>query len=239
MLGTLGIDRGVVVQPSVYGTDNAATLDALRQCGDRLRGVAVVDEEINDDRLSEMHALGVRGLRINVLFAGGVGIDQAQRLAKRVAPLGWHLQFLIDISATPDFARKLAALPVDSVIDHMGHMPAELGQEHVAFQDLLSLLTEGRTWVKLSGSYRLTGQETPPYSDIQPLARALVETCVDRLVWATDWPHPAVKIPMPNVGDLLDMFADWVPEPELRERILVHNPEKLYGFTSPDQPGER
>ena len=239
VLDTLGVDRGVVVQPSVYGTDNSATLDALRRYGDRLRGVAVVDENVDDFTLYEMHALGVRGLRVNVLFAGGVGLDRAERLAGRVAPLGWHLQFLIDISETPDFARRLAALPVDSVIDHMGHMPADLGAEHRAFQDLLSLLEEGRTWVKLSGSYRLASQERPPYTDVKPLARALVEARSDRLVWATDWPHPAVRIPMPNVGDLLDMFADWVPEPDLRQRILVQNPELLYGFTSPDKPGSR
>lgn len=233
MLATIGVDRGVVVQPSVYGTDNSATLDALRQHPSRLRGVAVVDEDIHETVLSEMHDLGVRGLRINVLFAGGVGLEKAHRLAERVAPFGWHLQFLIDISQTPEFARQLAALPVDSVIDHMGHMPAHLGPEHGAFQDLLSLLREGRTWVKLSGSYRLTGQQDPPYSDVAPLARALVETRSDRLVWATDWPHPAITRPVPNAGDLLDMFAEWVIEPELRERILVHNPQKLYGFRAP------
>ena len=230
LLDTLGLDRGVIVQPSVYGTDNRATLDALRSEPDRLRGVAVVDADVGDDDLQEMHRLGVRGLRFNLMFRGGVGFELAGRLAERIGPMGWHLQFLLDISEFDGFAARLEQLPVDSVIDHMGHMPAEKGVEHPAFKDLLALLREGRTWVKLSGAYRLSGQDHPPFDDVMPMARALIETRPDRLVWGTDWPHPAVTRPMPNDGPLLDLLAEWAPDPGTRHRILCENPAALYDF---------
>jgi predicted TIM-barrel fold metal-dependent hydrolase len=230
LLNTLGLERGVIVQPSVYGTDNRATLDALRSEPERLRAVAVAGADIADEDLGEMHRLGVRGLRFNLLFRGGVGFDSARRLAERIAPLGWHLQFLLDISELDGFAGRLAELPVDSVIDHMGHMPAAKGIDHPAFRDLLALLREGRTWVKLSGAYRLSGQDRPPYDDVRPMARALIDARPDRLVWATDWPHPAVTRPMPNDGVLLDLLADWAPDAEMRRRILVENPAALYDF---------
>ena len=230
MLSTLGLARGVIVQPSVYGTDNRATLDALRSHPDQFRGVAVVDPEIADNDLQEMHDAGIRGLRINVLYRGGVGFPVARRLAQRIAPLGWHLQFLIDIAETEGFAREMADLPVDSVIDHMGHMSAANGPEHPAFRDLLALMREGRTWVKLSGAYRVSAQEELPYADVTPLARALIAANGERVVWGSDWPHPAVTRPMPNDGALLDLLAEWAPDAGQRDRILVANPARLYGF---------
>lgn len=230
LLDRLGLDRGVIVQPSVYGTDNRATLDALRSEPDRLRGVAVVDADVSDAEIERMHGLGVRGVRFNLLYRGGVAYEAAETLSRRIAPLGWHLQFLIDISEFDGFAAKLAALPVPVVIDHMGHMNAAKGVDHPAFRDLLALLADGRTWVKLSGSYRVSAQETLPYDDVRPLARALVSARSDRMVFGTDWPHPAVTRPMPNDGDLLDLLADWVPDEATRKRILCDNPAVLYDF---------
>jgi predicted TIM-barrel fold metal-dependent hydrolase len=230
LLATLGIARGVIVQPSVYGTDNRATLDALRTHPEQFRGVAVVDPEIPDSELEEMHEVGIRGLRINVLFRGGVGFSVARRLAERIAPLGWHLQFLIDISRTEGFAQEIARLPVACVIDHMGHMSAANGAEHPAFRELLALMRDGKTWVKLSGAYRVSAQETFPYDDVTPLARALIDANGDRVVWGSDWPHPAVTRPMPNDGALLDLLAEWAPDAGQRARILVTNPARLYGF---------
>ncbi|MGF1525326.1 MAG: amidohydrolase family protein, partial [Candidatus Competibacterales bacterium] len=121
----------------------------------------------------------------------------------------------------------------------MGHMPPGLGVQHPSFQALLRLVARGNTWVKLSGAYRLTAQRHPPYDDVAPLAQALVATNPERLVWASDWPHPAVTIPMPNDGALLDMLADWVPDPGQQRQILVDNPAKLYGFppTVLESPG--
>ena len=235
LLETLGLDRGVIVQPSVYGTENRATLDALQTEPDRLRGVAVVDADVPDAELERMHGLGVRGVRLNLLYRGGVGWEAAERLARRIEPLGWHLQFLIDISAVEGLAAKLAALPVPVVVDHMGHMNAAKGADHPAFRELLALLGDGRTWVKLSGAYRVSAEEKLPFDDVRPLARALVSARPDRMVFGTDWPHPAVTRPMPNDGDLLDLLADWVPDEGTRERILRDNPAELYDF--PAMPG--
>ncbi len=234
LLDRLGIDRAVIVHPSVHGTDNRVTLDALDASRDWMRGVAVVDETVSEAELREMHEHGVRGLRINVLFKGGVGFDAARRLADKIKDLGWHLQFLIDISATPEFARELAALPVDSVVDHMGHMSTAKGVDHPAFQNLLALVREGRTWVKLSGAYRMTQEREPPYGDVAPFAQALVAANPDRMLWATDWPHPAVTIPMPDDAALLNMLGDWAPEAAMQRRILVDNPARLYGFDGPN-----
>lgn len=231
LLDTLGLARGVIVQPSVYGTNNSATLDALRAQPERLRGVAVVGPEVSDAELAEMDRLGVRGVRLNLLFSGaGLDFTVAERLAERLAPLGWHLQVLIDISEFENFAARLSRLPVDIVVDHMGHMPVAKGADHPAFRELLAMLADGRTWVKLSGAYRITSRERPPYDDVLPFARALVETRPDRLVWATDWPHPAIERTMPNDGHLLDQLWDWAPDPAIRHRILCENPAALYGF---------
>lgn len=230
LLRALGAERGVLVQPSVYGTDNSLMADTLRDAGPNFRGVAVLDDKASDAELEALHAVGVRGVRCNLLFRGGVDFAAVEALARRIAPLGWHLQFLLDVTRFEDLERKLSALPVDSVVDHMGHFAVAEGVGHPGFQALLSLLRGGRSWVKLSGSYRLTGLQHPPYRDVTPIARALVEAAPDRCVWATDWPHPQFHIPMPNDGDLLDQLPDWVPDEALRRRILVDNPARLYDF---------
>lgn len=230
LLSTLGVERGVLVQPSVYGTDNRLLADTLRNAGPNFRGIAVLDASASDAELEALNALGVRGLRCNLLFRGGVAFADVEALARRVAPLGWHLQFLLDVSQFEKLEERLSALPVDSVIDHMGHLPAADGPKHPGFRALLSLLRQGRTWVKLSGSYRVTGQAAPPYGDVVALARALIKAAPDRCVWATDWPHPQIPVAMPNDGDLMDQLADWAPDAETRRAILVDNPARLYGF---------
>ncbi|WP_306131805.1 amidohydrolase family protein [Roseivivax marinus] len=230
MLDTLGIDRGVIVQPSVYGTDNRATLDAVRAGGDRYRAVVVVDEEVTEAELERMHAAGARGVRVNLIFRSGIEVSDVRKLADKIAPLDWHMQLLIDVSEFADLRDTLGSLPVDTVIDHIGHMPTSRGVDHPGFRDMLALLRDGRSWVKLSGSYRITSETETPYEDVAPLARAIVEANPDRVLWATDWPHPYVNVPMPNDGALLDMLADWVPDEETRQRILVDNPARLYGF---------
>lgn len=228
--GTLGIERGVLVQPSVYGTDNQAMIDALEKLEGRYRGVAVVDPDVDQDELERLHRVGVRGVRVNLLFKGGISFADVEAIAAKIQPLGWHIQALIDVSEFEDLYSRLSSLPVDVVIDHMGHMSTDKGIDHPGFQALLKLLDTGRCWVKLSGAYRFTVQEETPYSDVMPVAKALVDAAPDRMVWGSDWPHPFVHIPMPNDGDLLDMLADWVPDPILRNQILVDNPARLYDF---------
>lgn len=227
---TLGIERGVLVQPSVYGTDNQAMIDALEQLEGRYRGVAVVDPDIDQAELERLHVAGVRGVRVNLLFKGGISFADVETIAQKIEPLGWHIQALIDVSEFENLYERLSSLAVDVVIDHMGHMSTDKGLDHPGFQALLKLLETGRCWVKLSGAYRVTTQSQTPYSDVLPMAQALVNKAPERMVWGSDWPHPFVHLPMPNDGALLNMLADWVPDPALREQILVHNPARLYDF---------
>ena len=233
MLDATGMSGGVLVQVSVHGTDNALMVETLRSAPARLRGVCVVAPDVTDAELAALAEAGVVGCRFNVLFGGGVALDELEKIAARVAPLGWHIQLLIDVRHLPELAPRLMRLPVPVVLDHMGHLPASLGVSHPGFEALLALLRDGDCWVKLSGAYRLSAAG-PPYADTIPFARALVATRPDRLVWGSDWPHVALAGPMPNVADLLDLLVDWVPDAATRERVLAANARKLYGFERAD-----
>jgi predicted TIM-barrel fold metal-dependent hydrolase len=177
-----------------------------------------------------MHELGVRGVRINLVFKAGRGFDTARAIAGRIRELGWHLQFLVDVSTIPNLAERIRALHVPAVFDHFGHMQAAMGVENAGFQALRELVREGYAWVKLSGAYRITGETAPPYADVRPFAEALIEANADRVLWATDWPHPSIPVPMPNDGDLADMALDWTSDPNLRRKLFSTNAESLYGF---------
>ncbi len=233
LLGTLGVQRAVLVQPSIYGSDNRALLDALATDPQRLRGVAVIDADTPQAELERMHALGVRGVRCNIVDVkegkGRLPMDELRALAQRIQPMGWHLEFLMHVDEFPDLDALLADFPVDVVFGHLGYMKAGQGVDAPGFRALLRLLRGGRAWVKLTGPYRISG-EALPYSDITPLAHALLNTDPGRIVWGTDWPHVMVKGLMPNDGDLCDLLETWVPDPLLRHKVLVTNPEQLYGF---------
>lgn len=231
MLATLGVMRAVIVQPSVYGTDNRATLAAVEASDGALRGVAVVEATVNDRTLADLHAAGNRGLRINPAFKAAADLADCPALAARTKDLGWHLQIFIDLSTLDTEAlAMLERLPVPVVFDHMGYIPVEKGLRNSGFQWLLAQLASGRGWVKLSGSYYLGRNPGPAYADVAPFARALIEANSERCLWATNWPHPMTPKPMANDGDLLDLLADWAPDPALQRRILVDNPAALYGF---------
>ncbi len=225
----LGIQRAVIVQPSVHGTDNQVTLDAIAAYGDACRGVAVVDETVGDAELSALHDGGIRGLRLNVLFGGGVGLQAMEPLAERVASMGWHIQLLLDASDMEGLAARIRKLPLPVVIDHMGHMNVAKGLEHPGFQALAGLVRDGVCWIKLSGNYRISSAR-PHYEDVIPFARRLIEAAPDHMIWGTDWPHPALYDYMPNDGDLLNALNDYAPEADLKQAILVDNPAQLYGF---------
>jgi 2-pyrone-4,6-dicarboxylate lactonase len=233
LLDKLGVERGVLVQASVHGTDNSAMLDAMAQDPDRLRGVAVVAETITDAELRDMHAAGVRGLRWNVvdIREGNtrLPIKKLRELAERVEVFGWHLELLVHVDEYPNLERDLAGFPVDIVFAHMGYMRAERGVDNPGFRSLLSMVEHGRAWVKLSGPYRVTTSALP-YPEVIPFARALIDAAPDRVLWGSDWPHVMLKGKMPNDGDLVDLLPQWVPNAELRKRVLVDNPAKLYGF---------
>ena len=234
MLGTLGVERAVLIQPSVYGTDNRAMLDAMAKAGDRFRGVAVVDDAVTDAELEKMHAAGVRGVRINVVdVAEGKGVipmATLKRLAVRIKPLGWHVEFLMHADEFPDLDAQFADFPVDIVLGHLGYMRTDKGLGAPGFQALLRLMRTGRCWAKLTGPYRISANAMP-YADVTPFAHALIDAAPERVIWGTDWPHVMVKSAMPNDGALCDLLLDWVPDETIRRKVLVDNPAKLYDFS--------
>lgn len=238
LLDHLGIERTVLVQPSVYGTDNSAHEDAIRRMAGRARGVAVVGPEIDDAEFARLDAVGFRGLRFNLVHTGGsTPLDQLERLSARAASVGWHVQLYLRGRILPDICSRLAALPTQIVIDHMGHFEGDQGTGQPGFEALLRLLEGGRCWVKLC-PYRFDHSGFP-YAKARVFARALQKAAPERLVWGTDWPHPDVpgdrpgeNGPMPDDGDLLDALGDWFEDAATIERILVANPARLYGFDS-------
>lgn len=233
LLDTLGIARAVLVQPSVYGTDNTVLLRALAQDPARLRGVAVIEPDTPPAELERMHALGVRGVRCNIVDVkdgkGRLPLAQLQALAQAIQSLGWHLEFLMHVDEFPDLDQLLADFPVEVVFGHLGYMAPDKGMEAPGFQALLRLLRSGRAWVKLTGPYRISAAGLP-YPDVTPFARALIKAAPDRIVWGSDWPHVMLKGAMPNDGELCDLLSDWVPDPSTRHKVLVDNPARLYGF---------
>jgi predicted TIM-barrel fold metal-dependent hydrolase len=231
MLGTLGFQRMVIVQPSVYGTDNSCTADAVAFLGQhRCRGVAVVDDAASAAELEALHEAGFRGTRFNTMARGGVSMDRLRALAAKIAPLGWHIQIYHDGTRLPEIEDVLESLPVEVVIDHMGQVMTEHGVEHPGFQSLLRLLDSGRVWVKLTG--QRMSSEGPPFADLAPFARAIIARAPERCVFGTDWPHPDTPGYMPDDGELIDLLPTWAPDEQQRRRILVDNPAKLYGFAN-------
>ena len=233
LLDTLGVERAVLVQPSVYGTDNTVLLAAMRELGRaRCRAVAVVADDVADAELEALNDAGVRGVRINVVdVAHGKGVlpmAALTRLATRVQKFGWHVEFLMHADEYPDLDRQFADFPVDIVLGHLGYMKTDKDIANAGYQAMLRLMRGGRCWVKLTGPYRISGQPLP-HADTVEYARALLKAAPERVVWGTDWPHVMVKGAMPNDGDLADLLLEWVPE-ALREQVLVSNPAKLYGF---------
>jgi len=224
--GALGTGRVVLVQPSVYGVDNACQRDAIAALEERARGVAVIDDAVSGDELGELNGAGFVGARINALRAAD--LDAMERVAARVADLGWHLQLHVEGAVLPQIAGRLLELPTEFVVDHFGRIDARQGLEQPAFQALCRLLDSGRCWVKLSAPYRLD-LDGAPYRKVEPFARELVRRNPQRLVWGSDWPHPDVPV-MPEDRDLLEVLLDWVPDEKVRDRILVDNPAQLYRF---------
>lgn len=229
MLAGSGMSRGVLIQISVYGTDNRYMLEVLSRHPGQLRGVAVVDPGVDQDTLAGMHRAGVRAVRINVLFGGGVGFAAMEVLADKIARLGWHLELLLDVRDLPPLMPRIVELPVPVVIDHLGHFPAELGPGHPGFRALLELLRNHDGWVKLSGAYRVD-RGFPDYPAARVLAESVLMAAPDKVVYGSDWPHVAVPGHMPNTGHLRNLLAEWVPDPGLRQQVLVDNAAKLYGF---------
>ena len=235
--------RVVIVQPSVYVTDNACTLDAMRQLAPRARGVAVIDERTTDAALDEMHQAGVRGIRINLATVGQndpeVGRRRLVAAIERVRTRGWHVQMYAQLPVISALRNEVSGSPVPIVFDHFGGAQAGGGLAQPGFDVLLDLVRAGRAYVKVSAPYRGSAS-APDYADMTPLAKALIAANVSRIIWGTDWPHPdttpgrppAEISPLRQIDDgrVMNQLAVWAPDPKVRKSILVDNPAALYGF---------
>jgi predicted TIM-barrel fold metal-dependent hydrolase len=236
LLKMLHVDRAVLVQPSVYGTDNRAMLAALEQYPEQFRGVAVISSnpnETTDKELESLHQAGVRGIRCNIVDvaypSAGLPIENLKALANKIKPFGWHLELLMHVNEYPNLARVFEDFPVDLVFGHFGYSHTKHGINDKGFQGLLELLKNERAWVKMTGPYRICDGNLP-YVDMRPLNDAAIAANPKKLIWGSDWPHVMVKKQMPHDADLCDLLGDWVGDPNLRKSILVDNPCMLYDF---------
>ena len=230
-----GIDRAVLTQPSVYGVDNSCMLDAVDKMNGRFFAVVAVDATVTDKQLQQFHECGARGARVNLVDKGGNPFNNAHALQKftdRIKDMGWHLEVLIKVHEFDNLYETMSKMAVDVSFGHLGYMKTDNPISHPGFQALLNLLRDGNSWIKLTGTYRITTSPSTPYDDVKPFAQALIAANEDRIVWGTDWPHPVFKGNMPNDGALMDQLADWAPDEALRKKILVNNAESLYGFES-------
>ncbi len=242
---TLHLERVVIVTPSVYGTDNSATLFGMKARGTTARGVAVIDDQTPEAALDGMHQAGMRGIRLNLATGGvndpAVGRPRFQAAVDRVKGRGWHVQLFTSLPMITAIKDLVATSPVPVVFDHFGGAQAELGLDQPGFGDLLELVKSGKAYVKISGAYRAS-KLAPDYPDAAPLAQALIAANSDRIVWGTDWPHPNSVTPpgkkptdvtplyQIDDGRLFNQLPVWAPDATTRRKILVDNPARLYSF---------
>jgi predicted TIM-barrel fold metal-dependent hydrolase len=241
----LHIERVVIVTPSVYGTDNSATLFGMKARGATARGVAVIDDKTSESDLDAMGQAGIRGVRLNLATGGvsdpAVGRPRFQAAVERVKNRDWHIQLFTSLAMISAIKDLVAASPVPVVFDHFGGAQAGLGVEQPGFAELTELVRSGKAYVKISGAYRAS-KLAPDYADAAPLARALIAANSDRVVWGTDWPHPDSVTPpgrkttdvtplfQIDDGRLLNQLPVWAPDAAIRKKILVDNPAQLYGL---------
>jgi 2-pyrone-4,6-dicarboxylate lactonase len=239
MAKVIGIERGVVVQPSVHGLDNAATLDAITKSGGRFRGVARINDTTPKSELQRLHDGGVRGVRFNLLDRprGNVKLDVLDRCVENIVALCWSVDLHIDTKNLLAHEKRIRSMPVPVVIDHIARVKPAEGLTQPGFQLLLDLLKDRHVWVKVSGADKICNTWVHsyfglPFVEVIPFARTVIAVAADRVIWGTDWPHSNNFVPghTPNDGDLLDLFAAFAPDAHTRRKILVENPAALYGF---------
>jgi predicted TIM-barrel fold metal-dependent hydrolase len=239
MAAIVGIERGVVVQPSVHGLDNSATLDAIAKSGGRIRGVARIDDKTTKSELHKLHAGGVRGVRFNLLDRprGNVKLDTLDRCVEHIIEFGWSVDLHIDGKNLLEQEKRIRSMPLPVVIDHIARVKPSEGLRQPAFELLLDLLKSRHVWVKVSGADKICNTLVHsyfglPFVEVIPFARAVIAAAPDRIIWGTDWPHSNNFAPghTPNDGDLVDLLAAFAPDEQTRTKILVDNPAALYGF---------
>jgi D-galactarolactone isomerase len=227
----LGLSRVIVVQPNAYQDDNRVTLGAIRALSPGAKGVGVVKPGVSDAEIERLTQGGIVAQRIFQLPWGAVGFDRMRDVMSRVHPFGWHANIQLDGRELPQWESVIRSLPGRLVIDHVGKYLEPVTPEDDAFKSLLRLLDTGRCWVKLSAPYEVSKSGAPGYEDVSRLARALVRHAPERMLWASNWPHPsAPRENPPDDAELLDLLFDWAPDEAVRSRILVDNPAELYGF---------
>ncbi len=233
---TLGIDRVVFTQPSIYGVDNSAILDGMAalnaETPNRARCVVAIPLDITEKELAALDAKGARGVRLNTDNKGGMPMDlkDVPALAARIAPFGWHIEFLFPGSDIIALMPIFTALKVPMSIGHFAYQPATAGVDAPGFKALIELMRRGNTWMKISGANRVSATDLPPYDDVAPMAHALIAAAPERIMWGTDWPHPNKYVVNPNDGDLVDAFGDWVTDETMRRKIMVETPAAFYRF---------
>jgi predicted TIM-barrel fold metal-dependent hydrolase len=227
----IGTSRVVVVQPRNYAVQNDVTVDAIKQLGPNARGVAVVHPTVTDAELQRLNSAGIRGIRFSLgdPATAVVTVDMIEPLARRIASLGWHIQFNLPGAEIVAMASMLDRLPVEMVFDHMGR-PGPEGVDHPSHTIVRRLVDARRAWVKVSGAYG-NSRLGPPYAEATVIAQPFVAAVPERLVWGSDWPHPSEPDDdKPNDALLFDLLSLWAPDEAVRHRILVDNPATLYGF---------
>ncbi|MEO5669160.1 MAG: amidohydrolase family protein [Ramlibacter sp.] len=224
----LGVQRHVIVQPSIYGLDNSLLVNALAAAASLARGVAVVDDAVSDEELRFLSSRGVAGTRFNLVQRGATRLGMLESVARRIEPLGWHVQLHLEPADLLEHHALIARLPVPVVLDHWARVALDASLQPDLLACIDRLLEAGNTWIKLSGAYLAT-RSSAPHDDLGVCARRWADRRPDRLLWGTDWPH-ATEAVKPNDADLLDLLAHWLPDAVTRQRVLVDNPQRLYGF---------
>ena len=233
---TLGIDRVVFTQPSVYGVDNSAILKGMNVLNEKIpnkaRGVCAIKMDASENFLQELHGQGIRGVRLNLDNKGGMPLElkEISKLEDKIKSLGWHLEYLFPGKDIVELEPVLSNASVPISIGHFAYQPATAGINSDGFKTLLKLVKDGNTWIKISGANRVSKTDLPPYDDVLPMARALVEANSDNVMWGTDWPHPNKYEVNPNDGDLVNWFGEWITDDTMRKQIMVTNSELFYDF---------
>lgn len=226
----LGFDRNVIVQATCHGKDNRALVDALQAAGDKARGIASVGPDITEAELAEMDQAGVRGVRFNFVkrLVDNTPKDVFLGIAEKIKALGWHIVVYFEAPDLEDLTPFLKQLPTTIVVDHMGRPDVTKGVDHPDFQRFVNLLQDNENiWTKVTCPERLT-VAGPPYDDVVPYGKALVERFPDRVIWGTDWPHPNMKSHVPDDGKLVDFIPRIAPTEALQKALLIDNPMRLY-----------
>lgn len=227
----LGLERVVVVQPNAYQDDHRVTLDAIRALGPGAKGVGAVKPGASDAEIERLTRGGIVAQRLFNLPNGAVPLARMHEVMARVHPFGWHANIQLDGRELPQYEAQIRHLPGEFVIDHTGKYLEPVAPDDAAFAALLRLVDTGRCWVKLSAPYETSRTGAPHYEDVGRLARALVRHAPERMLWASNWPHPsAPPDAVPDDADLLDLLLDWAADEATRRRILADNPAELYGF---------